>query len=131
VRPPASKRRRARKLEHRLLLEALGFELDRLDPGAKELGRGRRDKRRRRSQRAPHGAQGNDGCLPPGRDALLDGLDLGHGKRPLVCRLPQQKEKKIDIDAGPVLERDACLGDAGLTIKAQREPPERRCFGRR
>ena len=39
---------------------------DRLDPGAKELGGGPRDERRRRLERTPQGAQRNDGHVPPG-----------------------------------------------------------------
>src|SRR5271166_5063779 len=127
----ASERKSARKLEHRLLLEALGLKLDRLDPGAKELGRTRRNERGRRFERTPHGAQRNDGRFPPGSDALLDGLDLGRGKHPPACRLPEQKQEKIDIDPRLVLKRNAGICNAGLTVEAKREPPERRRLRRR
>src|SRR5260370_34671736 len=93
----ASERRSFCKLVHCLLLQALGLELDRLDLGTKELGRRGSNKRRRRFERAPDGAERNHGCIPPGSDAPFELLDLGRRNRPLEGGVPQQKQKEIDI----------------------------------
>src|SRR5262249_29849321 len=117
---------------HCLLLQALGLELGRLDPGAKDLRRRGRDELRRRLQGAPHGAQRNDGGVAPGADAALELGDLGGRQRAGKRCLPEQEQQQVDVDAGLLLQGDAGLGDLGPAVDAQREPPERRAWrGRR
>src|SRR5262249_19938739 len=67
---------RAGELVQRLLLQPLGLELDRLDPGAKEFGGCAGNERRWRFERAAHGAQRYDRHIPPRRDAPFELSDL-------------------------------------------------------
>src|SRR5207249_6024350 len=104
------KRRRPRshcgcagKFVHRLLLEALGLELDRLDPGAKEFGGCAVNERGRRFQRAPHGAQRYDRHFPPWRNATFDLSDLACRQRPLSPRMPEQKQEQAGVDVNLLL----------------------------
>jgi hypothetical protein len=39
--------------------------------------------------------------------------------------VPKQEEEEIDIDARLFLKPDASIGNAGLPVKGEREPPER------
>src|SRR6266480_3006562 len=114
---------------HRLLLEALGLELDRLDPGAKEFGGCAVNERGRRFQRAPHGAQRYDRQFQRWRNATFELSDLACRQRPLSPRMPEQKQEQIDVDAGLLLQEDAGVSDAILPVEAQREAPERRSRG--
>src|SRR5262249_56095165 len=55
----------------------------------------------------------------------------GGGRRRVLRGVPQQKQQEIDIDAGLRWRREGGVGDLGLAVKPQREPPERRPRGRR
>src|SRR5206468_3407301 len=41
------------------------------------------------------------------------------------CAEPQCEQHEVDVAAGPVLQRDQCLGDAGPGVKSQGETPQR------
>src|SRR5262249_47361283 len=126
-----AEQRRRGEFVHRLLLQALGLELDRLDLGAKELRARAGDEGRRRFQRPPHGTQWYDGQIAPGSDPLFELGDVCLRQRPLLRGVPQQKPQQMDVDARLLLQRDAGVGARGLAVKPQREPPERRSRGRR
>src|SRR6516162_1415823 len=126
-----AEQRRAGEFVHRLLLQALGLELGRLDLGAKELRARAGDEGRRRLQRPPHGAQWYDRQIAPGSDPPFELRDVCLRQRPLLRGVPHQKQQQIDVDARLLLQRDAGVGDLVLAVKPQREPPERRSRGRR
>src|SRR5262249_45644007 len=121
-----SEQRWAGEVVHRLLLQALGLELGRLDLGAKELCARAGDEGRRRLQRPPHGAQWYDRQIAPGSDPPFELRDLRKRQRALLRGLPQEDQQEIDVDARLLLQCDAGVGDLGLAIKPQREPPKRR-----
>src|SRR5262249_1332889 len=99
--------------------------------GGKGLGVGGGDEGRRRFQRPPHGTQWYDGQIAPGSDPLFELGDVCLRQRPPLRGVPQQKQQQIDVDARLLLQRNAGVGDLGLTVKPQREPPERRSRCRR
>src|SRR5215472_4879726 len=124
-----SQQRWAGEFMHRLLLQTLGLELDCFDLGAKEFGARAGDERGWRLQRPPHGAQWYDCHIAPGGDPPFELRDLRRRQRPLLRGVPEEKQQEINVDARLLLQRDAGVGDLGLAVKAQREPPERRSRG--
>ena len=101
------------------MLQPLGLELHRLDPGAIGLRRAGLDQRRRTLERAPQRAQRNDCGAPPGLAGAVEGLDLGARQKPALARAPEQEEEQIDVDPGFVLQPQARIRHAGEAVEIQ------------
>src|SRR5712671_296763 len=111
---------------HRFLLQPLRLELERLDPGAEQLGRAFVEQRRVGLEHPAQRADRADHVRLPGPHLVGEPLDLIGRKKALLRRHPEQEQHHIDVDAAAVLQLQAGLGDAGAAIIAEREFPERR-----
>src|SRR5215831_5024139 len=107
------------------MLQAFGLKLDRFDFSAKRLLLAGFDQGPHTLEPAANFADRNDSEFAPGANRFVEFFYVFDRQLPPACGQPQQKQQQIDVDAVIILQRDASIRDAGLSIEMQRKSPQR------